>query len=279
MAYFPQFLSTKGGAQLPYQTEQAYETVVVDMPSAPRHVYARRGAGLTNFPTGPLWRFTHQLNITDAELATLRSFFQSQNGRLEEFVYLDPSGNLLKYSEDFSQADWEKNSVTVGSAVADPFGGTRATAMTATSSNSNINAYVLPAGSGSGLVLTSSVYVKPQSSGGSLAIGFIDSGFTVLDSRQVSIPTAGQWYRIICPTTLASSSTIRVLIGGFGTWNATTLHLFGAMCAPLPAENNYVKSPEFWGYHAKCRFDVDDLRWRKVGPNQNTVNLTIKEIF
>lgn len=279
MAYFPQFLTSKGGAQLPYQTEQAFETVVVDMSSGPRHAYARRGSGLTNFPTSALWKFTHQVNVTDAELATLRTFFQSMSGRLEEFVYLNPAGNLLKYSEDFSVADWEKNSVTVGSAVADPFGGTRATTMTATSTNSNINAYVLPAGNGSGLALTASVYVKPQSAGGSLAIGFIDSGFGVLDHRQVSIPTAGQWYRIICPITLASASTIRVLIGGFSTWNLSTLHLFGAMCAPLPAENGYVKSPEFWGYHAKCRFDVDELRWRKVGPNQNAVNFAIKEIF
>lgn len=277
--YYPQLLASKGMTQLPYTSKQSFETVTVDMDSSQKHAYGRYGTGLSNFPTGPLWSFEHQLNLTNAELATLRSFYDGRSGKLEEFIYLDPSGNLVKYSEDFSVADWEKNNVTVGSAAEDPFGGTRATTLSATSSNSNINATVLPLGDASGFVITGSIYVRPYDAGKSLSIGFIDSGFSVLGSKTVSIPTVWQWYRLTFTYTLATSSYIRLLIGGFGTWNNFDLDVFGAQCVALPAEGGYVKSPEFWGYHPKCRFDQDAIDSRSVAPNQNQVAVSIKEIF
>lgn len=277
--YYPQLLASKGTTQLPYTSKQSFETVTVDMESSQKHGYGRYGTGLSGFPSGPLWSFDHELTLTDSELATLKSFHAGRSGQLEEFIYLDPSGNLVKFSEDFSVADWEKNSVTVGSAAEDPFGGTRATTLTATSSNSNINTTVLPVGDASGFVLTGSVYVRPYTSGKSLTIGFIDSSFSVLGSKTVPIPVNWQWYRLIFTYTLATSSYIRLLIGGFSTWDSYALDVFGAQCVALPAEGGYVKSPEFWGYHPKCRFDQDTIEARAVGPNQNQVSVAIKEIY
>jgi hypothetical protein len=68
-----------------------------------------------------------------------------------------------------------------------------------------------------------------------------------------------------------------MLIGGFGTWNASTIQLFGAQCAPMPGPGAYQRSPANWGLRTKCRFDTDVLSVRSLGPDQHQVSVPIVE--
>src|ERR1017187_266982 len=144
--YFPQIGSTGITTQKPYVSGRSFNTVMAVPEAARPYSWAKYSGGLTNFPTGPLGAFkVNYLNITDAERNVLLTFFRdTAEGRLQEFVYLDPGGNLVTYSEDFSQAYWNKTGVSVGSAVSDPWGGNRATTLTATTSNSQMFGLVLP---------------------------------------------------------------------------------------------------------------------------------------
>jgi hypothetical protein len=269
VTYFPQ-IGNALTTQLPYRTGMEFSTAKSDMPTGERFSYYRRAA--------PLSRFDLNFeSITDAELASLEAFFAGREGRLQEFIYLDPAGNLIGYSEDYTNAAWEKYAVTVGSAQADPFGGNLATAATASGSNGMLAASVLPDGDASGFVLCGSVWVKPQSPGQTLMIGFIDAGFSVLDFTVYNLPVVGEWRRIFHTITLGSNAVIRMLIGGLGTWNATALHLFGAQCVPMRGPGAYAKTPGNGGLHRKCRFDTDDFTVRYAGPNDNAVKLPIKE--
>lgn len=279
MPYFPQINANGIVTQRPYKVSHEFNTLAVDMPSGPRLKYGFRGTGLTNFPTGALGRFDlNYPSITDTEVATLKSFFTQMEGKLNEFIFLDPGGNLVPNSENFADASWSLVGLGVTPGVSDPFGGTLASTLSSTGANSMMYATVLPAGGASGFVLTLSLWARAAWAGQQLSIGFIDSGFGVIGNRVWDLPQ-GRWQRISYTMTLATASYIRILVGGLGTWNNSPIDVFGVMCAPMPGPGGYAKSPANSGYRARCRFDTDEFSWRKIGPNQNTVTLPIREFF
>ena len=257
-------------------------TIANNAPYTTRTAFALWGAGLgSTLPPGPLGRFGLPYNLlTDAQKTVLETFHRDTcRGRYNRFIYLDPMGNLAKFSELFTEASWEKYSTSAAApGSTDPFGGSLASVVTGSGSNSMLATSVVPDGfAPSGYVLCASVWAK-SAAGQTLSIGFIDAGFTVLASQIWALP-AGQWVRISCPIALSTSSAIRMLIGGFSTWGATALTLFGAMCAPLPGPGGYVASPSGYGYHPKCRFDSDVLEFVHRGPNATACNAVIQEIF
>lgn len=268
MPYFPQLIAGGVTVQRPYQSGQAALTTYEDQGTGRR--YAR------SWRTNPLGRWMlHYPHLTDDEAAALEGFFAAMGGRYGEFTFLDPGGNLVEYSDDFAVEAWEKYDVAPGAAVMDPFGGMRASSCAATGANGMLAASVLPGGFAAGYVLCASVWVRaavPQS----LAIGFLDAGFTVLSAKTAELP-ANTWLRIQHAHVLATDSAIRMLVGGFGTWNESTLQIFGAQCAPMPGPGAYVRSPANYGYHPQCRFDSDVLQIRTLGPKQHSVSVPIVE--
>ncbi len=277
--YYPQ-LPNGIITQKPYTSGVSFSTILQEVESGRPYSFPQIGAGLTNFPTNPLGKFS--LNyplITDAEIATLLTFFRdTAEGRLNEFIFLDPGGNLVPFSEDFSNASWTRTSVSVGAAQIDPFGGALAVILTATSSDSKMSAIVVPAGGASGFILTASIWVRAASAGQSLQLGFTDSGFSVIGSQIFALPQ-NIWTRIVYSITLATSSSIRVQVGGSSTWNGTTINTFGAQCVASPGPGAYRKTPGSDGLHAKCRFDVDEFEYKQSGINQNALVLPVSEYF
>ena len=62
-----------------------------------------------------------------ANATRLISLYSDVEGRLGSFTFLDPTDNLLLWSEDLTQTAWESNSLlTITAGVADPKGGTSA---------------------------------------------------------------------------------------------------------------------------------------------------------
>jgi hypothetical protein len=63
--------------------------------------------------------------LSDSEAATLRAFFESAEGTLNGFTFLDPAGNLLAWSDQLDNAVWQTDPLlTATGGVADPQGGT-----------------------------------------------------------------------------------------------------------------------------------------------------------
>ncbi len=280
--YFPQIGSSGIISQLPYNKSQRFNSIYQASRFGRPYSTSRRGSGLNYYATGPLSDFQVAYTaITDAEVQTLLTFFNAQQGKYGEFIFLDPAGNLINNSEDFSQTSWtsQETSVSISATgVADPWGGTRATTLTATSSNSNLSPIVIPSGSlPTGFVLSASVYLRALAANQTLAIGFVDSGFSVLGSQTWSLPQ-NKWKRIDFSLAISSTSYIRVLFGGFGTWNSTAIQFFGPSCVPTLGPGAYKKSPADYGLHAKCRFDTDSFTSTAIGPNQNRLTLPIQEI-
>ena len=69
-----------------------------------------------------LLRYTE---LSDEEALALRAFFDSAEGTLNGFTFLDPTGNLLAWSDQLDNAVWQKDPLlTLTGGVADPQGGT-----------------------------------------------------------------------------------------------------------------------------------------------------------
>lgn len=268
-SYFPQLNASGLITSLPYNVVKSYLTTEDRVQIGKKYGFKWR--------SNPISRFNLSLtNIKQSELDIIRDHFYSMEGRKGEFIFLDPGGNLVNYSDDFSNASWTKANVTVGGPNFDPKGGTLALTCTSTNNNGLLYTTVLPAGNASGLVLCGSVWARAAASGQKLSIGFIDSGFNVIGSTTWDLPY-DVWTRISHTMMLATNSYIRLLIGGFGTWDSSAIHLFSAQCSPMIAPGPRMLTPGMDGLFAKCRYDSDDLLVVNAGPNQFSLNVPILE--
>jgi hypothetical protein len=126
MLYFPQ-LATGATAQFPLERRSNRRTIVNRMPDGTRVKLDDPSAAEI------FWSLQYQ-GLTEGEREALETLFQDTEGRLQTFVFLDPCGNLLTWSEDLSRTVWNKDgALQVGTDAADPFGSQRASRVTNTS--------------------------------------------------------------------------------------------------------------------------------------------------
>ena len=274
--YFPQINGDGIITQRPYTSALSYNTSTNVLPCGKQLAWGWYGTGLTNFPAKPLGKFTVTYQaITDAELAVVRAFFDSMKGRYGEFTFLDPSGNLVFDSEDFSQ--WSGYS-TGTPGQSDPFGGTNAMTVAASSIYTPLSKPLLPAGHAT-VLLNFSVWVKALTTNTQFDLGYADHafGFYIYPQVQRLPVVVGQWVRVDYAITIDESTCAD------GLWMKIAFNhdvqLFGAQCAPLPGPGMYARTPGRDALHPKCRFDTDLFNPRYVGPNQITLTLPIQEYF
>ena len=119
MLAYPQ-LATGALAQFPVQKRRSLRTIVNML-----------GDGHSIRLADPLGEITdwqlQYTNLSDQEATALRQFFEATEGGLRVFTFLDPTANLLAWSDHLDHAEWTKApllSITGG--LADPLGGTNA---------------------------------------------------------------------------------------------------------------------------------------------------------
>lgn len=282
MPMYPQINASCILTQLPYTAGFSFDNPKIDLETGMRWSFARRGNLTLPSDYSPGAQSKYQLNypsITDAEVAALYSFFQSMRGRWGTFGFLDPGGNLLQYSEDMTQSYWAKNAVTVGGSVADPFGGSRATSLTATSGNSYISAVIGPSGGGlQGYMLNASIWARATSSGQSITVGFLGSTGSSYYVSQYNLPQ-GSWVRIDCNVQYFDNFFARFILGGENLWSGSTIQVFGAQVTSMKGSGAYIRTAGAVGpgyaYRPNCRFETDVFQRTSLGPNQNQLALPI----
>lgn len=260
MALFPPLNSNGLLVQRPYGWTQAFLTAAETQPSGRRYASAQR--------TEPLRRYALAYGqLTDAEAGVLEAFFDQMKGRYGQFGWLDPAGNLVRYSEDFGHASWVKQAVTAGAAVADPFGGTRATALTFAGLGI-LKTDLEPAGL-NGYVLCASAWLKAAGAGQACDIGITDDG----SYHYRTAPIPQEWTRIWYTRKITGTGTV--------TWAMQCPGGGLQICSPqmtaTPGPGPYVRSPAMYGYRPKCFFGTDTLAVRVLGPNQRTAAFPIEE--
>ena len=119
MLVYPQ-LGSGALSQFPVQKTRRTRTVINRAADGSTIGWPIRQAEITE------WLLTYA-DLSDEEAAALRTFFDAAEGTLNGFTFLDPTGNLLAWSEQLDDDVWQQDpllSLTDG--ISDPWGGTRA---------------------------------------------------------------------------------------------------------------------------------------------------------
>lgn len=104
-------LANGAATQFPYGQTRRFSVMLNENAACGIHYgWTWFGGGLTDFPTGSLWGWSLGFpNITDADLATLETFFRQQWGRWGTFSMTDPEDGSVHTQCRFDQDVLEIN--------------------------------------------------------------------------------------------------------------------------------------------------------------------------
>lgn len=208
--------------------------------------------------------------LTDAETSSLSDLFEACEGRLRSFVFLDPSGNLLRWTEDFSKSVWQ-GSLLVSGSIQDPDGGDAASRLTnAAQASQEMSQSVDAPG---WFQYSFSVWVRSESA---------DHVTLRLETADGSIsavrPVAATWGRVSVSGSIpGSADSIRCLIG---IPAASALDVYGAQLEAQKDASGYRKNTDIPGVYT-ARFDQDEFECMSYGPDNHSTSLrivTVREV-
>jgi hypothetical protein len=256
---FPQ-LNTGAFAQFPLERRRVRRTVCNILAGGARFRYADSGSGLVR------WELPLRA-LDDAEIARISDLFSATEGRLRTFTFLDPLSNLLLWSEDYAKPAWQKDPfVQLTPAMADPFGGSRATrvvnagqaaqrlSQSVAAPSSFVYCFSLYARSDAGTTLT---LVRASAAAASSSIH----------------PLTAEWTRISSAGVLGGADGsvafgIELPAGG-------AVEIFGTQVEAQVAPSEYMLARASAGVYPAARFDQDALSVVAQAPGASDVVVRI----
>jgi hypothetical protein len=259
MLYFPQ-ISTECLAQFPLRKQQLYRTSMTEAMDSRRLRAADVDAAAVR------WELSYKA-LTDDEKQRIEDLFVAAQGRLESFVFVDPTANLLGRTDDLTTAQWARGPlVSVSGAIPDPFGGEGAWAVHNESvvDGAVSQAIACPAT----LRYCFSVYLRSDEN--------VECTLRMRNaSGQMCVPglAQGEWRRMFCSGSLPDAEG--PLTFELGLPAAATVHAYGFQVDAQPAPSAYKRSVVSAVY-PNTRFEDDVLQVRTDGVNNHamTVRLT-----
>jgi hypothetical protein len=214
-------------------------------------------------PAGAIveWQLTYT-GLSDTELAALQQFFVAAEGSLNGFTFVDPSGNLLAWSEDLSNAVWDPGpflSATGG--IADPLGGTGGWHLSNSGAGSQSMAQTL--NTPAGYIYSFSIYARAAQVttvnlvlGSHSAVGTLGSDWSLLTYTGSGDPTA-------------ASITFGIELPPGGA-----IDVFGPQVEPQPEPSAY-KISTAGGVYENARFRGDSFSFTSTDVNRNSTTVNI----
>jgi hypothetical protein len=248
MLYYPQ-LPTGSIAQYPITRNNIRRTVINSLADGTQIAMADPGAAAVR------WTLSYS-DLTAAELSALQQLFTSTSGRWNTFGFLDPTDNLLTWSEDLSQAQWEADPLlTISGSVPDPLAGTSAWQLTNTAQTNQgiLQTLAIPSSN----TYCVSAYVRASA----------PCSFDVVANSLQQTASAGlAWTRIVCPfSSMAETGSLAV---GFRLPAGSSIDVFGMQLEAQPDAGGYKKTRNMAGVYPNTRFDQDLLTNTATGTNQ-----------
>jgi hypothetical protein len=205
--------------------------------------------------------------LTDAEWAAIESLFHTCEGRLGKFTFLDPTDNLLAWSEDLSASVWVKGPMLqLVQGVDDPLGETNAVRVTNISQTSqDITQTVSAPGN---FHYCFSLYARsPQET----AITLLMQAGSI--SGATSCAISSNWNRLIASANLQSmEESVRF---GLTIQAGEIVEVFGMQAEPQLAPSKYKKTLSRGGVYPNAHFADDSLTLITEGPEQHSSMIRI----
>jgi hypothetical protein len=288
---FPQLRANGMMTQYPYVGGQAFDTILQDMPSGMRWARNRRLSPLASF-------ILNYPSISDDDVETLRAFFYNQQGQTAGFCFLDPGGNLVQSSEDFTVASWTRSGLSSTGDLNGPFGsGSVGSVLSSTGYGSSATTIVGPAAGGlDGYAVSASIYLKrqyariddvpdfdsitdfdslsPYSSSVPIPIrvGFLNAADGT--EQYVEVVPPPSWVRIDFSSVIWFTGPVTLKIAAQA---AGDVGAFGAQVVPMKGPGAYIRTPGNYGLHPKVRFATDTFACAHNSPNDNAAALPLVE--
>ena len=212
------------------------------------------------------WQLRYS-NLTDVERSSIEALFEAAEGQLTTFTFLDPTDNLLGWSEDFTQPVWRADPLLVLSGgISDPLGGFSATRITNTAQT--LQRIIQQAGAPSGLLYCCSVYLK---SGVPTPVQLVAGANSQVFA--VSATPGTTWSRKTTAVRVADSSD--TVYFGVEVPAGVQLDMFGFQVEAQPETGLYKKTFDKGGVYSRTRFSSDTLVFASDAPNQNSATVEL----
>jgi hypothetical protein len=253
MTVFPQ-LSSGAVAQFPFQRELRQRTL------------SNRSADGTDIRVADVdfhervWEIAFN-GLSDAEWQHLADMFRAVEGRLREFLFLEPAANLLSWSEQFSNAVWVKGAgLVVTGGQSDPAGGSAATRLTGGGSAGFLRqTLAIPAA----FHYNASVWARTTATAAKLRVS--DTGGLLVET---SFDGSNVWKRYSVGSHLSSLSELTdysIVVPA-----AASVDVYGPQLEAQPSASLYKRTLKQAGVYPRARFDMDVLADRATGVDQHS---------
>jgi len=254
MVVYPQ-LATGALSQFPIRKQHRKRTVVNT---------AADGATIKlSDPNGETtqWQLSYA-ELSDAELAALEQFFAAAEGTLNGFVFLDPAGNLLAWSNQLDNPVWTPGPfLGVAGGVSDPAGGMQAWRLTNSGAGSQDLSQMIEA-PGSYLYCLSAYVRSVQAVTTTMLIG----------SGRADRVTSSQWTRL--SFAVSGDPTASSVSFGLEVPPASSMDVYGLQVEPQGAPSAY-KATSTGGVYQDARLAEDVLTITTTGPGRHACTVNI----
>ncbi len=200
--------------------------------------------------------------LSDTELAALQQFFTAAEGTLNAFTFLDPTSNLLAWSDHLNNAVWVLGPLlTVAGGGADPMGGSNAWHLNNTGGGAQNIAQTIAAPAG--YVYCLSAYVKSAQ----------DARVTMLlGAQRADVAVTTGWTRIVFaasgdPAQQSISFGLEAPAGG-------SLDVYGIQAEPQSSASVY-KASTTGGVYESARLRDDLLTITSTDVNRHSCKVNI----
>ena len=259
MAYYPQ-LSTGHVSQYPLKKTRTFRVIRNNLAD---------GSAIQQLDLAPpitSWEL-HYSCLSDAERSELESFYIASEGRLHTFSLLDPSANLIRWSEDFSKSVWTIDAGLASSTgLASPNGGMNATRFTnPTPLPQRIRQVIDAPGD---FHYCFSFHAR---SSGNDSISAIRQAVGVVKSDIVQLTAS--WQRYWYNGNLQQSST--TLSFGIELNGGGAAEFYGMQVMAQPGAGSYHKTMASSGIYRNMRFADDRLVFTQNAPNDNSIQIQL----
>jgi len=257
MLYYPQ-LTTGSIAQFPVNRTVDMRTVANQLPSGFTIRMADTGAQKVQ------WKLVYS-QLTDGERSALESLFEASEGQLNTFTFLDPTDNLLTWSEDWTQAAWTPDPLLQAtSGIADPLGGSGA--MQLTNVGQTTQQIIQNTSAPSSFVYCFSVYVRSN------VPATIQLVVTATGQESLkAVSSSAVWTRV----SVSGSLSVQQDGIGFGVQLPAGVQIdaFGAQVEAQPGAGLYKQTIDLGGVYSSTRFSSDLLAVTATARDQHSCQI------
>jgi hypothetical protein len=254
--YFPQLI-TGAVSQFPARKRTLQRTII-------NRSIGDRGVKMADPEAGTSrWSLSYT-GLRDEEVAKLQELFLASEGRLRDFVWLDPFGNLLRWTEDLSKPVWQ-GSLQTAPDIEDPEGGTRAWRITnAAQAAQDLSQTVDAPG---WYQYGFSVWVRSEST------DTIELRISNGDGEIVVVrPVSAQWEQIsVAGQIPGEAEEIRC---SAQIPAASAIDIYGPQFSAQRDTSGYRKNTSNSGVYT-ARFDQDEFEYVSNGPNNHATQIAV----